>query len=147
MAEQTNPTPQNQNLRDDKLGAAQRPSGGPDTDFDMETDGQEARADNPGVVNGVISNPAQSGPLGSGPVNIGPGTDGGSHSINTSGTADTIGDTTTQSYSTERTGVAGNSDLNSDTENSTQPITPGIPDNGVEPTPRVGQAPPRQTGA
>src|SRR5690349_19122524 len=82
------------------IGAQRRADGSPDTSFDMETgmsneeEKREDRTATGGVVPGAIHNPATDGGFGSGPVNIGPGTSGGTRSMDTSGNADVMGQTT-----------------------------------------------------
>lgn len=95
------------------IGARRREDGGPDTSFDMETgtsddeQGMETGAATGGVVSGAIHNPATDGGFGSGPVNIGPGTSGGTRSMDTSGNADVMGQTTAGAGDWSRAGGSG----------------------------------------
>src|SRR5687767_8613498 len=95
------------------IGAQRRADGSPDTSFDMETGGQDARAESDateqtrGAVSGAIHNATPGGGFASGPLNTGPGTSGGTRSMDTSGNADTMGQTSAGAGDWSRAGGAG----------------------------------------
>jgi hypothetical protein len=94
---------------DENIGAQRRADGGPDTDFDMDSGGEErdTGAAQSGAVPGAIYDRATTGALGSGPINTGTGTGGGSQSPNTSGVADITGQTTAGAGDWSRAGSPG----------------------------------------